>query len=437
MKNTDKFDVIVIGAGPSGLACACTLAKEGVEVLVIERGEYPGAKNMFGGIFFSTFMEKLFPDFIEKAEWERYVSKRRFSMLTGDSEMAFEMKPEGYNKPPYNHSFISCRVKIDKWFAKRAEELGVHIICNYCVKDFLYEDGKVIGITSGGKEDSLLADVVVCAEGANSILAEKSGLRKPLEVKNRSIAVKEIIKFSEKTIEDRFGISGREGAAYEYFGSSVKGLLGNGFIYTNRDSLSVGVGFSMDDYSKKEVQENPNDILEAFKAHPAIKPLVQGGETVEYLAHMIPSDNYTNLPTLYRDGLLLVGDAAGFVNTSFFHEGVNLAMASGVLAGETIVEAKTKGDFSGDTLSLYKKKLDKSFIMQDLKNCRNFVPFLSKRKHIIDDYPALMNNVLEDYFCVSERSKARVKKDIFRKVWKNVKKIRAIRDLWGVFRNIV
>jgi electron transfer flavoprotein-quinone oxidoreductase len=437
MKLSDKVDVIVVGAGPAGLSCAYTLAKNGVEVLVIERGGYPGAKNMFGGIFFSPIMEKLFPDFVEEAPWERFVSKRRISFLAGDNEMSFEMRPGAFNEPPFNHSFLAKRARIDKWFAGKAEDAGINIICNYCVRDFLYEDGKVIGITSGGDDDSLLADVVICAEGANSILSEKAGMRGKIEPEKRSIAIKENIKFTQSVIEDRFGLTGREGAAYEYFGSSVQGLLGNGFIYTNTDSLSVGIGFSLSDFMENKNGKTPNDILEDFKGHPAVAPLLKDGRTTEYMAHMIPCDSFNRLPQLYRDGLLLVGDAAGLLNTSFFHEGVNLAMASGVYAAETIIEAKEARDFTSATLSLYYDKLSKSFVIQDLKNCKNFMSFLHSHKNIISDYPALFNEILVDYFRVSEKPKIEVKKEIFNKVRKNVNLTRMAGDMAGALRNLV
>jgi len=430
-------DVIVVGAGPSGLSCAYKLAEHGLEVLVLERGDYPGAKNMFGGIFFSPVMEKLFGDFYEKAPWERFISQRRFSILSGVNDISLHLKPQAFNEPPYNHSFIAKRGNMDKWFSQRVEEKGASIICNYNVEDFLFENGKVVGITSGGDDDSLLADVIVCAEGANSILSEKAGLRGKIQPNRRSIAIKENIKLSEDIIRNRFGLSDCEGAAFEYFGSSVEGLLGNGFIYTNKDSLSVGVGFSIQDFMDKGDSRSSYDVLEDFKNHPAIKPLIAGGTTGEYMAHMIPCDNFNNLPQLYRDGLLLIGDAAGLLNTSFFHEGVNLAMGSGLLAAETIIELHGKKDFSAQNLALYKEKLENSFIFKDLKNCKNFISFLHSHKNIISDYPALANEILVDYFSVSEKPKNRIKKDIFHKVRKNVNIPRAVGDMWGAFRNLV
>ncbi|MBF0384296.1 MAG: FAD-dependent oxidoreductase [Candidatus Omnitrophica bacterium] len=438
MSQNDKVEVIIVGAGPAGLTCAYSLAKRGAEVVVIERGEYPGAKNMFGGIFFSSIMEKIFPEFFDEAPWERFVGKRKFSILAGKSELAFDMMPSAFNEKPYNHSFITLRGTMDGWLAKKAEGAGVSIITDYCVSDFLYEKGKIVGITSGsGDEDNLLADMIVCAEGANSILTEKAKLRKKIDPERRSIAIKENMRLPQNVIEDRFGLAGRQGAAFEYFGEAVQGLLGNGFIYTNKDSLSVGVGFSLSDFIKNRNGKNPNDILEDFKSHPSIAPLLKGAEIVEYMAHMIPSDGFDSLPKLYRDGLLVIGDAAGLLNTSFFHEGVNLAMASGIYAADTIMEARRKNDFSSQTLSLYEEKLKDSFVLQDIKNCKNFLSFLHKNKSLINDYPTLMNDILVDYFRVSEKPKTAVKKEIFRKVKKNVKFTRLAREMWGAWSNLI
>ena len=176
----DKCEVIVIGAGPAGISCAYTLAKAGMDVVIIERGEYPGAKNMFGGIFFSNEMYKIVPDFYNEAPVERFVAKRRYSMLIDNSEIALNFEPEEFKKPPYNCSFIVKRSKFDNWFAKKAEEQGALLVTNVTVSDFLWDDQRrVAGVVSGvGDENALLADVVVCAEGANSLLSQKAGLRK-------------------------------------------------------------------------------------------------------------------------------------------------------------------------------------------------------------------------------------------------------------------
>src|SRR3990172_2641635 len=341
-----KFDAIVVGAGPAGISAAYVMAKQGMNIAVIERGEDPGSKNLFGGILFTTVLNKLIPNFWEEAPIERNIIGRRFSYLTEDSEMAFELKSEKYNKPPFNNSFTVQRSKFDRWFAEQTEAIfneNSFIFSGFTVTDFLRNGDKIVGVQTD-KEGPMYADIVICAEGANSLLAEKSGLKKKPEPNEMVTGVKEVIALPREIIEDRFALAGDSGVAIEYFGNAVQGMVGAAFIYTNKDSISVGISCSISDFSKKQM--NPNDALEHFKKPPCVKNLIRGGETIEYSAHMIPEYGYENLPKLVTDGLILVGDSAGFVNTSHYHEGSNLAMESGVIAGETAVRAKLKGDFS-------------------------------------------------------------------------------------------
>ncbi|GAG52344.1 unnamed protein product, partial [marine sediment metagenome] len=233
----------IIGAGPAGLACGYVLAKAGVQVTILERGQYPGAKNMFGGIFFSDQMVKLIPGFYDQAPVERFVAKKQYSMLVGNSQIAMTFEPEEFKSPPYNHSFIVRRSVFDRWFAGKVRQQGATIICGVTVNDFVWDGERIIGVrTDSGDENVLFADVVICAEGANSLLSEKAALRNRMSMRTRCISVKEVIALPKDVIDERFHLTGREGAAHEYFGGVADGMLGNGFIYTNLDSVSVGVG---------------------------------------------------------------------------------------------------------------------------------------------------------------------------------------------------
>lgn len=425
----DRCEVLVIGAGPAGIACAYTLAQSGVNVVVLERGEYPGAKNMFGGIFFSSQLSNLLPEFLEEAPWERFVAKRRFSLLIDGSEIAFSFSPHEFKEKPHNNCFIAKRPKFDKWFASQAESRGATILTGICVRDFLWEGDKVIGIISGRTdENKLLSDVVVCAEGANSLLSQKAGLRNRLSARSRIASVKETLLLPQEVIEERFALAGKEGAAYEYFGEASQGMLGNGFIYTNKDSISVGVSCLISELYRKGNGTSLHSLLENFKKHPAIAPLLKGAEVVEYAAHMLPADGYNNLPALYTDGLLLVGDAAGLVNNSFFHEGVNLAMASGIMAAETILAAREKKIYDKKSLQMYEKKLAGSFVLHDLKDARHFLDYLNSNKEFMNDYPHAVKDALLEYFEVSSRPKKSIKKSLINKVKSKVNLIKALKD---------
>src|SRR3990167_5715267 len=202
-------------------------------------------------------------------------------------ELAFD----SFNNPPYNNSFTVLRAKFDQWFAKKAEDAGAIILTETVVDDFIWKDGKVVGVKARREGGDVFADVVVCAEGANSLLAEKAGLKKKPTEHQMITAAKEVISLPREVIEDRFNLSGDEGVVMEFFGDAVKGMIGSGFIYKNN--------------------MRPNDLLDAFKSHPMIKKFLRGGKTEELSAKIIPEPGYKNLPKLVANGLLIVGDAAG------------------------------------------------------------------------------------------------------------------------------
>ena len=411
----DKFDCIIIGAGPAGVSAALTIARKGLTVTVFERGEYPGSKNLFGGVLYSTVLNKLIPEFYNEAPVERHITKRRYSILSKNSEMAEEFDFEDFNHSPFNNSFTVLRAKFDRWFAQKAEEAGAVIFTETVVDDFIYDNGKVAGVRARREGGDVYADVVICAEGANSLLTERAGLKKKPLPHQMITAVKEVVSLPKEVIEDRFNLSNNEGMALEFFGEAVKGMIGSGFIYTNKDSLSVGVGCPISVMKEKNMK--PNDLLESFKSHPVVKKLLRGGKTEEISAKMIPELGYGNLPRLTADGLLIVGDAGGFVNPSLYREGTNMAMYSGMMAAETILEAKEKGDFSERGLQGYVKKLEDSFVMEDLERYGDVPEKLSEMPQLFKEYPEAILKLAKGYFTVSDLSK----EDMHRQAWNRFK----------------
>ena len=433
--SSERFEVVVVGAGLSGTAAALTLARAGVEVLVIERGDFPGAKNLFGGILYSGVLAELVPEFWKHAPVERHVVNRRWVALDDDTQVALDLKSARFDRPPFNNTFTALRSKFDRWFAEQAEEAGAFIINETTVEELLMDGGRVVGVRTGRDDGDVLADCVILAEGANALIAEAAALRKPMDPTNRVNAVKEVLALPPEIIEDRFHVEGNQGVAIEYFGGAVKGMIGSAFIYTNRDSISVGVGCLIEDYLATRTA--PYELLDHFKAHPAVAPLLRGGETVEYATKMIPEDSYDDLGDLYADGVMLVGDCAGLVNPSIHHEGTNLAMASGVFAAEAFLEARDKGDFSRASLAAYRRRLDASWVMNDLAHYRDAVHFLRTNREMVDDYPRLAISVLRDYFTVDETPKAEVRRRIVRKVRDEVNFLRLARQMWRARKTLV
>ena len=399
----EKFDAIVVGAGPAGCAAAYTLAKEGLEVLLVERGKFAGAKNLSGGVLFGPTLNDLFPNFWEDAPIERYVSRHVITLLSEESSLSIDFNSPGLNKPPYN-GFTVLRAKFDQWFAKKVEQAGAIVATGLRADDLLWDNQRVVGIVAGG--DELYAEVVIAADGVNSLLAEKAGLREKLSPADVNQGVKEIIKLPRETIEERFNLIGDSGVAIEFVGFCTKGVHGGGFLYTNKESLSLGVVTQL-----KALMENnlkSADLMEDFKAHPQVAGWIKGGTIVEYSTHLVPAAGLRMMPRLYGEGILVAGDAAALVlATGRALEGMNFALASGIAAAETIKKAKGEGDFSKKTLSHYEKLLKESFVLKDLKSFKRAPGFMDNQR-IYSTYPDLVCSLMEKVFTVDGNPRKKV-----------------------------
>jgi len=416
-----KFDSIVVGAGPAGTSAALKMAKAGLKVALIERGSYPGSKNVMGGVIYRQALEDDFPDIWDIAPLERYIIEQRYWILSQDSNISISHRSEKFTKKPYNR-FTVLRAKFDAWYAKQAEEAGVYLITKTVVTELLTQDGAVIGVSTDRPDGELLADVVILCDGANSLLAQKIGLRQEIETKNVALAVKEIIHMPRGKIEDRFNLEGDEGATIDIYGKVTRGMEGTGFIYTNKDSLSVGIGVVLSDLVENRAR--PYELLEEMKNHPAIRRIISGGESREYLAHMIPEGGYKAVPKVYGDGVLIAGDAAMMVN-GFHREGSNLAITSGKLAAATVIDAKKTNDFSTRMLSRYRHLLDESFVMMDLKKYRNLPEHIATHPDIFSTYPDMLNEAADEFLTIDGVPK----KEKQRRIWKIIKRHRSLKRI--------
>jgi electron transfer flavoprotein-quinone oxidoreductase len=421
----EVFDAIVVGAGPAGVSAALTMARAGLEVVLIERGSFAGAKNVMGGILYSQPTAEIVPEFWEQAPVERPIIEQRYMLLTEDSHIALSYRTEAFAGAPYN-SFTVMRAEWDQWFAAQAEEAGVFLIPETVVTDLLWREGQVVGVRTAREEGDLYANVVVIADGANSLLAQQAGMHREWQPHEQALVAKELIKLDQETIDARFNVSDGRGVAMEIFGQSTSYKLGYGFIYTNKDSLSIGTGLLLSDLIESGL--NVNDVLNSFKQHPSIVPLLAGGEMVEYSAHLIPEGGWNSLPALYIDGALVAGDAAMMVN-ALNREGSNFAMISGKLAGEAVIRAKEQGDFSAATLSYYRELLDDSFIMPDLYKIRHVTNFAHSRPYLLTDLPEAVSQVLREYLRVDSVPKKTKQQKMLRTMLDAMPVKRTVRDL--------
>lgn len=407
----EKFDAIVVGAGPSGNAAAYTMAKAGLKVLQIERGEYPGSKNVQGAILYSNALEQIIPDFRDDAPLERHIIEQRMWMMDDDSFVGTHYRSDDYNKPPYNRYTI-IRAQFDKWFSSKVREAGALLICETTVEELLLDGEQVIGVRCDRLGGEVYADVVVLADGVNSTLARKAGFHGELDAGNVALAVKEILFLPEELIQQRFNIKEDEGVVIELMGKVTEGMVGTGFLYTNKESLTIGVGCMLSDFKSNPLRTKPYELLEKLKKHPSIAPMIEGGEMKEYCAHLIPEGGFNAVPRLYGAGWLIVGDSGGFVN-AVHREGSNLAMTSGRLAGETVIALKQAGkEPSAASLKLYKDKMDESFVMKDLKKYRKLPEVLHSSPQFFTAYPELVNRAAKTFFTVDGVDKHSKEKEI-------------------------
>lgn len=391
----EKFDAIVVGAGPAGATAAYLLAKGGMQVAVIERGPTPGSKNVSGALLFSQIYHELFPNFWESAPVERAIVGHSIAFLGEQTSVTLDYRDLDAAKSPHN-AYSVLRARFDPWMAQQAEDAGAMLLPGFTVDKLLQEDGRVVGIRAGG--DDLMADVVVVAEGTRSQLLKDAGLRGEFAAGDVSIGVKEVIALPADVITNRFQCAdANEGVAYTCVGHTG-GVEGGGFLYTNKDTLSVGVVVKIDALYKSK--RRPHEILDEFKAHPFVSRLVAGGEVVEYSAQAIHRGGVHLIPQLYGDGYVVAGSAARLLlNNVMTLRGMDIAVASAVAAAKAILAAKQLGDYSRTTLSAYEQYFKATDVYQDMVTFKDTYGLL-ENKRIFQVYPELVSGVMGDMFAV-------------------------------------
>ena len=420
----ERFDAIVVGAGLAGCAAAYKMVQEGLEVLLIERGNYAGAKNMTGGRIYTHSLEKLIPDFREIAPLERKVTKEKISIISDNQATTIEYASNDYKEN--EESYTILRGRFDQWLAEQVEEAGGMVVAGVQADELILEDGKVVGVKVG--EDDMYGNVVVIADGVNSMLAEKAGFRKPVTPEQMAVGAKDVYELSPELIEARFGQSEGEGTAWLSMGDVTGGLMGGGFIYTNKESISVGMVVSLAHIgqSDKNIEEMMND----FVATPAIAPLLKDAKLVERSGHVVPEAGFGGVSNLSGDGYVIVGDAAGLcMNLGYTVRGMDLAIESGIHAAQTIIEAKAAEDYSAAALKKYDDRvLNSPSIGGDMKLTAKFPEFMETDR-IFKEYPQMVNGIMHDVFRVNDQGAEPIMKKMMRRV-KKVGIINLAKDGW-------
>lgn len=430
-----QFDAIVVGAGPAGSSAALAMARAGLQVALIERGEYPGAKNVSGAGFYApNLLADLLPNFWEEAPVERYLTRRAITFLGKESAVSLDFRTNHFSQPPYN-GFTILRPKFDRWLATKAEEAGALLITSTVVDDLIYQGKQIVGVHCRREEGDLYAPIVIAADGANSFLAKKAGLQHEFRADEMTLGVKEVLRLDAHTIEERFNLKEDEGMTNEYVGYASGNVKGGGFLYTNRDTLSIGVVVQIASLAEQKVRAY--DLLDQFKQHPAIAPLVRDSVMLEYSAHMIPEGGWNSLAQLSRAGMMVVGDAAGFVFAAgIFLEGINFAIASGLAAAATAQQAHANRDFSAESMARYRKQLEASFVLQDLKKFRRAPAFVNNER-LQNVYPELLCEAAERVFRSDGKPRRKIGRTAFDVLRGKVPLLTLLRDGWQAGRALL
>jgi len=424
----ETVECIVVGGGLAGLSAAYGLAAAGVEVMVLERGDYSGAKNVTGGRLYVKPIRRCYPELWDEAPFERPVARELVTLMGDGAHTTIEIASDRFTgeRP---QSYTVLRAKLDLWLAEKVTEKGAMVVPNMKVDELLRKDGRIVGIRAGG--DEIGAGVVIVAEGVLRLLSSEAGLAAEPQAKHNALGYKEVIELPSGVIEDRWHLNPGEGAAQLFMGACTKGMMGGAFLYTNKESISLGMVVGMDDLRRRRDGTESWQLLDEFKELPQIAPLVAGGTVAEYSAHAIPEGGISQVPKLVGDGYLVAGDTAGLsLNALVTVRGMDFAIASGYFAAEAVKKAKAAGDFSAAGLASYEASLRNSFVLKDLETARAMPGFMENPR-LFTHYPKAVSRLLESIYTVDDRPQAGLLKKAWQGARRDFMNVATVKDAWS------
>ncbi len=371
MTNYEHYEAVVVGAGPGGATAAATLAEQGVETLVLERGVDAGSKNVSGGLLYAEesapyTIDSVFPGIREQAT-ERPVDDHYIHNIAGNKVKTFDLGELHHYDTEWCDAVL--RRKMDSWLAQRVHEktreTGGGLLTEVRVNGLLREGGQIVGVTLD-ELDPIKADIIIAADGVNSELARDAGLMDWEDPEEWFQGVKAVVEMDPETINDRFGIAEDEGDAHLFSGDLFDGVRGGGFLYTNESSLSIGTVFHLDSLAAERAE--PHELLDNLLTHPLMDQWFDGEyHEREYSAKLVPDSKKVAHPSPHRGRLMLVGDAAGQMQAQGpVIKGMNHAVTAGGLAAEAYAEARARGN-PEQAGRLYEEKLNKEGVMDKLR----------------------------------------------------------------------
>jgi len=427
-------DAVVVGAGPAGSAAALELARAGRDVVLVERGAFPGAKNVYGGVVYGRILDEVIPQWWTQAPVQRWVTRRATMLMTPTQALTIDFRTSAWDRPPYN-GMTTYRADFDSWLAGKAVAAGARLVTSTVATSLLRmsPSGRIVGVRTDRPDGDIRAKIVIACDGVNSFLAKEAGLLPRASPAHITLGVKETLALPREVIDERFGLTGDQGLDIEMVGCT-SGIPGGGFLYTNLDTVNVGVVVGLTGLAAAKTR--PEELIARLKAHPAIAPYLRGAELKEYSAHLIPEGGYRAMPRLSSDGMLVAGDAASMCLTAgLWLEGINFAIGAGLAAGQTAAEAIAAGDTSARGLAGYRRRLEACFVLADHKRLRNAAHIVLADR-MQREYPGLACDFVEQVFTVTNPApKIGMAREFYRAVRLNKVRLRSLaRDGWQALR---